>query len=208
MKYLMGAILVLLFSSFAVADLYSDGSGSATGAVISGADLNANVNTNSQASVGSGNNTEGNDLSISVRGEAGEGPIESIASFRARVKTNLIVSNGTNGESLRVTMSNGRFATIKIMPETASAVAIAHMEAHCEQNNCTVELKEVGRGNNTRVAYEVEAEKNARVLGIFKGKMKVRAYVDAETGEVISVNRPWWAFLAAGSSTNAAINKR
>jgi hypothetical protein len=26
--------------------------------------------------------------------------------------------------------------------------------------------------------------------------MQVQAQVDAETGEIIQVNKPWWAFLA------------
>ena len=82
------------------------------------------------------------------------------------------------------------------MPETASAVALTRMEAKCEENNCTVELKEVGSGNNTRAVYEVRGEKEARFLGLFKSKMKVKAELDAETGEVIRIKKPWWAFLA------------
>jgi len=32
---------------------------------------------------------------------------------------------------------------------------------------------------------------------MFKTKMKVRAQVSAESGEVIRVHKPWWAFLAS-----------
>ena len=98
--------------------------------------------------------------------------------------------NESINATLRAKLLNGRFATIKIMPETASAVALARMEAKCEENNCTVELKEVGSGNNTRAVYEVRGEKEARFLGLFKSKMKVKAELDAETGEVIRIKKP------------------
>jgi hypothetical protein len=36
------------------------------------------------------------------------------------------------------------------------------------------------------------------MFGLFKVKGKVTAEVDAETGEVISVKKPWWSFMASG----------
>jgi len=44
--------------------------------------------------------------------------------------------------------------------------------------------------------YEMQAERHARILGLFKAKMQVRAEVDADTGEVKTF-KPWWAFLAS-----------
>jgi len=35
------------------------------------------------------------------------------------------------------------------------------------------------------------------LLGMFTTKAQVRAEVDAETGEVTSVGKPWWSFLAS-----------
>ena len=35
------------------------------------------------------------------------------------------------------------------------------------------------------------------LFGIFEKKMQVRAEVSAENGNVIKVNKPWWAFLAS-----------
>jgi len=63
--------------------------------------------------------------------------------------------------------------------------------------NCTIELKEVGQGEQVKLAYEVKAQKEAKILGMFKTKMGVAAQVDAQTGEVINSNKPWWAFLAS-----------
>lgn len=61
-------------------------------------------------------------------------------------------------------LSNGRYAYIKILPETASAKAQEELSAKCENNNCIVELKEVGSSTNAKAAYEVEKKcKNSRV---------------------------------------------
>jgi hypothetical protein len=89
-------------------------------------------------------------------------------------------------------LSNGRKAEIKIMPETASERAIERLG----ELNFTVELKEVGSGNESKVVYEMEGEKQGRFLGIIKTTGKLKIQVDAETGEIISVKKPWWAFLA------------
>lgn len=107
--------------------------------------------------------------------------------------------NESEDGKVHAKMSNGKNAEIKVMPETASARAIERLSLKvCSaENNCTIQLKEVGKGNETKMAYEVKAQKESRMLGIFKKKMEVTADVDAETGEVIKSHKPWWAFLAA-----------
>ncbi|MBW2963861.1 hypothetical protein KY363_00225 [Candidatus Woesearchaeota archaeon] len=99
---------------------------------------------------------------------------------------------------LKVKLSNGKNAEIKVMPDTASERALERLRLKVcsSDNNCTIELKEVGSGQEVKAAYEVRAEKEAKVLGMFKTRMKVQAQVDAETGEVISSKKPWWAFMA------------
>jgi hypothetical protein len=91
-----------------------------------------------------------------------------------------------------ITLSNGRNAEVKIMPETASERAIERLG----ELNFTIELKEVGKGDDVKIVYELTGNKNGRFLGIFKIQAKIQAQVDAETGEVIKVEKPWWAFLA------------
>ncbi len=115
------------------------------------------------------------------------------------VSLNLTSYNESNQTKLGITLSNGRNAEIKIMPETASETAIARLRLRVcnESNNCSIELKEVGSGNKTRAAYEVRAKKQSRVFGLFKKRMQVSSQVDAETGEVINSKKPWWAFLAS-----------
>lgn len=103
-----------------------------------------------------------------------------------------------NKTKLKVRLSNGRNITIKIMPGVAAQRALERLRLKIcsEDNNCVIELKEVGKGINAKVAYEVQIERHSRILGIFSKKMEVKAQVDAETGEIIKVKKPWWAFLA------------
>lgn len=117
---------------------------------------------------------------------------------QARARTMLNLSEDAV-KGLQAKLSNGRNAQVKIMPETASERALERLRLkNCnESNNCTIELKEVGQGNQTRAAYEVRAEKDFRVLGIFRNRAQVYSEIDAETGEEIQTRRPWWSFLAS-----------
>lgn len=117
--------------------------------------------------------------------------------INAKTGLNLTAEDIDNKTILRALLSNGRWAQVKVMPNKASAVALRRMKAKCAERNCTVELKEVGMGNKTRLAYEVQTEKESRFLWMFRNKMRVKAHVDAETGEIISVKKPWWAFMAS-----------
>ncbi|MEK6854600.1 MAG: hypothetical protein AABX73_00065, partial [Nanoarchaeota archaeon] len=58
-----------------------------------------------------------------------------------------------------------------------------------------ITLKEVG---SDKVAYEMTAEKEGKIFGLFRAKGKVMVLVNAETGEIEKLKRPWWAFLASG----------
>ena len=97
-----------------------------------------------------------------------------------------------NGKCM-FTLSNGRKAEIKIMPDTASEKAIERLG----ELGFTIELKEVGKGDDTQVVYELTGNKQGKFLGIFKIIGRVQAQVDAETGNV-KVIKPWWSFLASG----------
>ncbi len=94
-------------------------------------------------------------------------------------------------------LSNGKNAEIKVMPDVASETALQRLRLRNCNEDCSIELKEVGSGEKVRAAYEVKAQRNSKVLGLFRARMNVQAQVDAESGEVIKVNKPWWAFLAS-----------
>ncbi len=139
-------------------------------------------------------NLEGKNITIRALSEEKK---ELIAGrINAKTGLNLTAEDINDMTVLRAYLSNGRFANIKYMPDRASAVALQKLKAKCAENSCTVELKEVGSGDKTRVAYEVSTEKDSRVLLIFGKKMAITAQVDAETGEIISVHKPWWGFMA------------
>ncbi len=114
-----------------------------------------------------------------------------------KVKGNLTININNQTRKIRVRMSNGKNAEIKVMPEKASERALERLRLKVcnESNNCSIELKEVGEGNQTKAAYEVRVRRKAKFLGIFKTRMEVSVDVDAETGEVIKIKKPWWAFL-------------
>jgi len=105
-----------------------------------------------------------------------------------------------NGQTkLTAKLSNGRDAEIKVMPDKASDTALERLRLkNCvEADGCSIELKEVGEGEGAKLAYEVKTQRQSKLFGLFGANMAVEAQVDAETGEVISVNKPWWAFLAS-----------
>ena len=103
------------------------------------------------------------------------------------------LSENTTGNEyrLRAKLRNGNFTDIKIMPDTASEIALARLRAH----NFTIQLREKIHKNIPRVVYNIEANKSGRFLGIFKFAMKVEGEVDPETGEFLGISKPWWAFL-------------
>ncbi len=129
--------------------------------------------------------------------QAGEGNEVKFQSGNVEAKTtmNMTQEQTQNKTKLQVKLSNGMNAEVKVMPDTASETALARLGAKCE-STCTIELKEVGTGNQNRVAYEIKTQKQAKVLGLFQAQMQVQAQVDAENGEVIQTKKPWWAFLA------------
>jgi hypothetical protein len=124
-----------------------------------------------------------------------------INNFMAETDLNITSETDENGTTLKVKLSNGKGAEIKVMPNTASETALTRLRLKVcnETNNCTIVLKETGTGNQTRLTYEMTAQQSAKVLGLFKTKMSVEAQIDAETGEVIQSKRPWWSFLAVQS---------
>jgi len=114
---------------------------------------------------------------------------------------NLTQEQVQNRTKLKATLSNGRNAEVKIMPDVASATALARLRLkQCDESrNCSIELKEVGQGEKARLVYEARARKTFRIFGFIKNRAEVRTQIDAETGEEIASKRPWWAWLASES---------
>jgi len=150
-----------------------------------------------RARIGTHTNTNGKQIQISENTE-NKFKIKS-GNIEADCECELEQEQIQNRTRLRTKLSNGINAEVKIMPDTASQTALQRLRLRVcsEENNCKIELKEVGKGEEKRLVYNLQAEKQARFLGLFKIKMKVQSNIDAETGEVISSKKPWWAFLAS-----------
>ncbi len=188
--YIIFLSFVLLISL--VSASYHDSSISSNAQVSINADVSSNANVDSNASA----TAYSNDGVIQVSG----------IDLQAKVKTKVNFSSVDSQGNLRAQFSNGRFASLRVLPETASATAQARINASCQNNNCTLELKEVGFGNNAKLIYEVRAEKEGRFLGIFKTKAKVKVQIDAETGEVVAVKKPFLVSIKENTSVKTTAN--
>lgn len=129
-----------------------------------------------------------------------------LKSGNAKAETGLEIKSEQTADGktkLKISLSNGRNAEVKIMPDTASEKAFERLRLKVcnEENGCTIELKQVGQGEEAKLAYEVQAERHAKLLGLFRTKLQVRAQIDAENGEVIQTKKPWWAFLTVDAET-------
>ena len=120
-----------------------------------------------------------------------------VGNTSANCSCNLFQEKVQNQTRIYANLSNGKKAEIKVMPNVASTKALERLKLKNCNGNCSIELKEVGEGNQTRMAYEVKTTKQAKFLGIFKTEMKVEAQVDAENGEVLKAKKPWWAFMSS-----------
>ncbi|MEM3091318.1 MAG: hypothetical protein QXX55_01280 [Candidatus Pacearchaeota archaeon] len=109
------------------------------------------------------------------------------------------VTNVTDSRICRI-----KETEIKIMPDEAFIIALnrSRIEKCSEENNCTIKIKEKIHNNIPRVVYNIELDKPGKFLGVFKLEMKVRTEIDPETGEVIVLNKPWWAFLVPEKNDN------
>ncbi|MBR9702538.1 hypothetical protein GOV10_00745 [Candidatus Woesearchaeota archaeon] len=120
----------------------------------------------------------------------------SVGGYDAETGMQMVQEQNQEKTTLHAELSNGNRAEIKVMPDVAAEKAMERLQLKaCD--DCAIELKEVGSGENVRAAYEVQAKKAAKFLGLFKTQMTVRAQIDAESGEVIKSQKPWWAFLAS-----------
>ena len=181
-KFSFVFLLIFMLFGFAASALSVNGESS----------VNANIGGNS-------------DLDISVISEADADGESTLTIAGTDIKTNLEI-NASSGSQVNAALSNAKMAEIKIMPSTASETAIARIRLNVcsEENNCTIEIKEVSSQNKVYAVYEVKAKKEYKVLGLFKARGDVEADVDVETGIVVKTSRPWWAVVSTEVKGNAA----
>ena len=103
-----------------------------------------------------------------------------------------------NRSRIRAKLSNGKFSLIDVLPEEAHEIAFERLRSR----NLSLELIEIRHKNIPREVYNIQTNKNGRFLGKFKLKIKMEAQIDTETGELLGITKPWWAFLVSGEESD------
>lgn len=208
MKKIISSVLVLMFC---VSLAFAAGPQNAVQQVSSGApeivgvgneeSPGQQIQTQVREQISTGTHNIGENIQLQVREQVDNKIQIQVQNSVALTAMNLDQEVAQNQTKLMTQLSNGRNAEIKVMPDTASEVAIQQLRLRVcsEENNCEIELKEVGQGEEVKAAYEVRVEKQARILGLFQTRMQVKAQINAENGELIRTQRPWWSFLATES---------
>ncbi|MBA7681588.1 hypothetical protein ES703_89928 [subsurface metagenome] len=76
---------------------------------------------------------------------------------------------------------------VRVMPDMVKDKVRERVARELE--NQTIELDEDG-------VYQFRARKRARLFGFIRVRVKVRAEINSETGELVKIRNSWWAFLA------------
>jgi len=103
------------------------------------------------------------------------GNVEVLTSEKVFVTNSKLIMQTTSGSSKE----------IKVMPEEISEILGTSTIK-------SIELKE----ESEKAVYSVSGTKQAKVIAVFPVDMKIQTKVSAETGEIISMEKPWWSFLA------------
>jgi len=160
--------------------------------------------TGNENSSGDGNqvvtqtSNQGEAFQLKIQTNSEFGAIIRSQNGTAEAKTEMKMTQQQDGNQTKTyaELSNGMKAEVKVMPDTASEKALEVLRAKCEETGCQIELKEVGKGEETKAAYEVKAQKQVKVLGFIKTQMRTQAQIDAGTGEIVRTRNAWWGFLA------------
>lgn len=116
------------------------------------------------------------------------------------VETELEINDSLDGNESEIdaTASNGKKVKLHVLPDQASEIAKERLRT----KNFSVDLREIQHKNIPAVVYHIEADKKGRFLGIFKKSVKVQTEIDPETGDIVTLSKPWWAFLVSGEDSD------
>ena len=132
---------------------------------------------------------------------------DSSADSSARVDTDVSVDSdieitSEDGYEMSATTSDGTLVSILVTSREARDSAATTLDVQ-DCSNCTVRMEEERYNGETRAVYNVETEKNAKLFGFINTNMETSANIDVETGAVLSVEKPWWSFLASVESSSS-----
>lgn len=100
--------------------------------------------------------------------------------------TNVTLYKSDNGKIYAV-KKNNETKVINMLPDQVRERIRERTRVRLNNENITL---------NEKGEYEYQAEKEAKLFFIFSVKEKVKAEINAETGEVIRIRNNWWGFLA------------
>ena len=83
---------------------------------------------------------------------------------------------------------NGETKEVRVMPDMVKDKVRERVEKELEDEE--IELGEDG-------VYQYKAKKKVKLFGFIRTRTRVRAKINAETGELERIRNSWWAFLAS-----------
>jgi hypothetical protein len=114
--------------------------------------------------------------------------------FDTKLEINEDLEN--NETRIKVKLSTGVEQVIVVSPKDALQIAVNELGS---TNNLTFELSEISEGDNVKAVFSAKVDKSGKFLGIFSLNVILKTLIDAETGEVLETDKPWWAFLVVYS---------
>jgi hypothetical protein len=78
---------------------------------------------------------------------------------------------------------------VDVLPAIATQVAISKVPQEIQ----TTELKVIGE----KPVYEIEGIKTGKLLWLIPINFSIQTHVDAQTREIIKMEKPWWSFLVS-----------
>jgi hypothetical protein len=109
----------------------------------------------------------------------------NVSGISARTPENMKIEN----EKIAVVTSTG-IKEIKVLPDEL-VVELSKETRFKEQNIEDITLKV----ENEMPVYNVKSKVPVKILGLIPAEMNIKAKIDAQTGRVLRVDRPWWHFF-------------
>lgn len=92
--------------------------------------------------------------------------------------------------------SEGKVYGVRRNNETREIVILPDKVRERIYNNKLKWLENETIGLDENGTYRYQAHKRAKLLGFIPARVEVRGEINSETGEIIKIRNPWWAFLA------------